>query len=298
MKKSWFFIASILLVLAFGTLFLNGYKTEFFLFRLSRVLMVFFSGAGLCLCAYLFQSLSRNPLSSEYTLGITAASSFLAGVGLLLKFSPVIFSVVGGVSATFLLFLFSSKKNKGDALILAGIALNIVFAAGLSFLNYLSSFKISLSLSRWIFGGFSYYSFNEVFVVAILALGLFITLLFSAPKLLLISISSEYEEILGKKFKLQYLLLLGFSGFFISFVTAFAGPVPFFALLMANLLRFLFKGEPLSTLFSCFFAGGSFLVFLDFTSRSILSSEELPIGILTGILGLPLLFFLLFSKKH
>jgi iron complex transport system permease protein len=266
---------------------------NFYYLRLTRTIMAFLTGAGLTLATYTLQSLTRNPLTSEYTLGISAAASFFASLGFLIKVSPVLFSLAGGILITLFLFLMVRKKLRGSSLILLGIALNIFFASGISFLNYLTSFKVSQSLSRWIFGGLSFYEWHEVGITAAVVFLLFFLIRSQNPKITLISISEIYEEILGRKFKNKYLLILILCGVLISVITTYAGPIPFYALLAANLIRSIFRGNPQKSILYGFFGGGTVLALLDHISRLVSPVEVVPLGVITGIAGIPFLFFLL-----
>lgn len=259
--------------------------------------MAFFTGAGICLTAYLLQNLTRNPLTSEYTLGISAGASFFASLGLILSLSPILFSLMGGVGITFLLFFALKGKIKGTSLILLGIVLNIAFSSGISFINFLTAFKSSQSLSRWIFGGFSFYRWEEVFIVGALAILTLILCIRENPRLTLISISETYEEILGKAFKKKILLLLILSGSFISVSTTFAGPIPFYALLVANFIRQSLGGNPLGGIMVSFTAGGFILAALDTLSRLISPIEEIPLGVITGLAGIPFMTLLLWKER-
>ena len=116
---------------------------------------------------------------------------------------------------------------------------------------------------------------------------LIISFYFYLPKIILISISPVYEEILGKNFKTQITFMVFIIGIFISFLSTFVGPVPFFGLVVSNIIRIIFKSNMIYTFFSLI-ASGSVLVLLDFISKNLLIFEELPIGILTGIVCLPL----------
>lgn len=285
-----------------GALFLLAYpgivmETPFYFLRLSRVFMAFLIGSGLSLTAWFFQSITRNPLTSEYTLGVSAAATFFAGLGFLLGFSSLTWGVMGGVGFSFFLFFVLFKKLSSNALILLGIAFNIFFSSGLMFFNYLTSFKISQNLSRWIFGGFSFYQPHELFLVFMVFLLLIVALFYFAPKIILISVSEIYEEILHKNFKKAFMVLVFLSGVFISLASAYAGPIPFFALLWAHLGRKIFKGNPFKTLIFCGAGGGFILALLDSLSRMINPIEEIPVGISVALFSLPFLFFILLKEK-
>lgn len=288
------FLAAFLLLAAWPGL---ASGQAYYFLRLGRLVTAFLTGSGLALTAYFFQSLTRNPLTSEYTLGVSAASAFFAGLGLVAGFSPAFSGVLGGVGFSFLLFFAAAKRLKSSSLILLGIAFNIFFSSGLIFLNHLTAFKVSQSLSRYVFGGFSFYQIHEILALSLAFVFLAGALFFYAPRLVLISVSEVYEEILGKTFRRPLMVLVLLSGVFISLASAYAGPVPFFALLWANLGRKIFKGNPFKTLFFCATGGGAALAGLDTVSRLLSPVEEIPLGISVALLGLPFLFVLLLKEK-
>ncbi|PKL14899.1 MAG: hypothetical protein CVV50_01970, partial [Spirochaetae bacterium HGW-Spirochaetae-6] len=199
---------------------------------------------------------------------------------------------------TFLLFVLLRKKLSGTLLILLGIILNIFFAAGITFLNYLTSFKVSQALERWIFGGLSFYTFEEVALVGVFALAVFGYGMALLPRLTLVSISEIYETLLGRRFRIQAQGLLLLIGVFISLVTTYTGPIPFLGLLLANFIRFSLKGKPITSFILSFLAGGCLLAWLDTLLRLLWPLEEMPLGIVIGILGLPFLIVLLFQQRQ
>jgi len=295
-------IGILFLLFLIGILFLLAYpgivmQKEIYFLRLSRVTMAFLIGSGLSLTTWFFQSITRNPLTSEYTLGVSAAATFFAGLGFLLGFSSLTWGVMGGVGFSFFLFFVLFKKFSSGSLILLGIAFNIFFSSGLMFFNYLTSFKISQNLSRWIFGGFSFYQPQEILVVFLIFLLLILALFYFAPKIVLLSVSEIYEEFLYKSFKKAFMILVFLSGIFISLASAYAGPIPFFALLWAHLGRKIFKGNPFKTLVFCGGGGGLVLAFLDSASRIINPIEEIPVGLSVALFSLPFLFFVLLKEK-
>jgi len=255
--------------------------------RLTRVIFVFLVGSGISIISFILQSLTRTPLASEYTLGISSGVAFFASIAYILDLNPLFFSIIGGISITTLLVIFIRKRLGSNSFVLIGISLSIFFGSGISFINYITSFKSSQVLSRWIFGSFSFYSWCEIITLIIMYIFLIISFYFYLPKIILISISPVYEEILGKNFKTQITFMVFIIGIFISFLSTFVGPVPFFGLVVSNIIRIIFKSNMIYTFFSLI-ASGSVLVLLDFISKNLLIFEELPIGILTGIVCLPL----------
>ncbi len=287
----------VLLIIFILPLIGKGNLNILYMVRLKRVLMAFFTGAGLCLATYVLQNITRNALTSEYTLGISASAVFFAALGTIVGVSTYFFSMIGGLGVTFFIFLLLKRNLNSQSLILLGIILNIFFASGIVLLNYITAFKSSLSLAHMIFGQFMIYDWSKIIIMLLVVVIMLVLVLLKYPQLTLISISGVYEDILGKSFKKYYMIILIIIGVFISLSITYSGPIPFYALLLANMVRFKTGGNPLNSIFLVFLLGGILLAAMDTIAKVITSFEEFPLGVITGIIGLPFIGVMLYKKR-
>jgi len=285
------------LVLVFFYIFYPIANTLIYNIRLNRLIFVFTVGGGLSISSFILQSITRNQLASEYTLGITSGVAFFASIAYVININPFVVSLISGFLITFFLVFFVRKRLDSNSFIITGIALGIFFGTGISFINYITGFRSSQALSRWIFGSFSVYTYSETIIISLAFIFLLFVFYINLPKIILISVSHIYEEILGVRFKKNIVLIIFAIGVFTSFSSSFVGPIPFYALVIANIVRILFKSDINNTVFYLFFSG-FILVFLDFISKNIFFYEEVPIGILTGLICLPLVFISLFKIRY
>lgn len=274
--------------------------------RLPRVVLALLGGGLLAATGAAFQALFRNPLAEPYTLGI--ASGAALGAAAVFTVSPGgwggslplagLAAFAGAVAATVVVLILGSSSRVGShGLLLAGVAVALTCQALILFLQYLADATETLRMVRWMMGGLGVVGYAEVLWVAPWALGVVLFLLFWRRELDLVLAGDEMAEgrgvsIRGLRIKLLTVVSLGVGA-----LVAVAGPIGFVGLVVPHLLRGWIGASHRFLLPACFLGGAAFLVLCDLASRTLLAPAELPVGIVTALLGGPFFLWVLWKGR-
>ena len=282
-------------------------KNIIFKIRIPRSLLVMFSGFVLAGSGCVFQGFFRNSLAEPGVLGISSGATLGAVLSLLLptfftfKFiqSIALFAFLGAIISGIIIFLLSLKSNSftsSSSVILTGTALGTFFSSITSII-LLSKQNQLHSIYVWLLGSFSGKGWNE-FYFLILPFCISIILIFVSGKFLdLLSVGEISAQTLGLDIKKTRLLVLITGAIGVSSSVCAGGTIGFVGLICPHIIRSLFSSKhkyliPLSILF-----GGILLLLSDILARVLISPIELPVGVITSLLGAPFFISLIFSKK-
>lgn len=274
----------------------------FWQLRLPRVLLALLAGAGLAVSGLAFQTLFRNELAEPYTLGIATGAALGAvlslrveEMGLLLGMPLVsLASFLGAIGATALVVgLAWRRQGSTGTLLLAGIAVSLSCSALILFLQYLSDSTQTFRMVRWMMGGLSVVGYGEVLWTAPWVLGGAAVLLALRWDLNLLLTGEELAASRGVDLVRLRLRVLGVSALMIGALVAVAGPIGFVGLMVPHMLRRWVGHDHLFLAPACLLGGGAFLAICDVAARTVMSPAELPVGVLTALLGGPFFLWLL-----
>jgi iron complex transport system permease protein len=280
----------------------------FWQLRLPRVLLALLAGAGLAVSGLGFQTLFRNDLAEPYTLGVASGAALGAVVALRLDAAesllglPLIApaSFAGALCATALvvgLGLRRGQRSSTSTLLLAGIAVSLSCSAIILFLQYLSDSTQTFRMVRWMMGGLAVVGYGEVLWVAPWVLGGSLVLLLLRWDLNLLLTGEELAASRGVDLvRLRHKVLL-VTSLMIGALVAVAGPIGFVGLMVPHILRRWVGYDHLYLAPACVLGGGAFLVFCDLAARTLMSPAELPVGVLTALLGGPFFLWLLVLRR-
>ena len=268
--------------------------------RIPRVISAILVGAALALCGVVFQSVFRNPMADSYVLGVSSGASFFVGLGFVLGISfadvslPVV-AFIGAMMTTILLFAISRKNTA--SLLLTGIALNFFLSALTTLTIYLSNRQAD-NILFWTLGSLGSSSWTRVLILlSVLAVASVITGSNStAMDLLLMDDSTAISS--GVDVKKTRIILLAVASVVTATVVCFCGIIGFVGLMSPHFVRLLVgpKHRPLLPL--SMLMGSAILLFSDIVCRFAIAPSELPIGIITSVLGAPVFLTLLRRKRH
>ncbi|MFL6199096.1 MAG: FecCD family ABC transporter permease [Thermoanaerobaculia bacterium] len=274
----------------------------FWQLRLPRVLLALLAGAGLAVSGLAFQTLFRNELAEPYTLGIATGAALGAVLSLRLEEMGVLLgmplvslaSFAGAIGATALVVgLASRRKGNTGTLLLAGIAVSLSCSALILFLQYLSDSTQTFRMVRWMMGGLSVVGYGEVLWTAPWVLGGAAVLLALRWDLNLLLTGEELAASRGVDLVRLRLRVLGVSSLMIGALVAVAGPIGFVGLMVPHMLRRWVGHDHLFLAPACLLGGGAFLAVCDVAARTVMAPAELPVGVLTALLGGPFFLWLL-----
>jgi iron complex transport system permease protein len=280
----------------------------FFVARLPRVVAAAIVGAGLSLSGVVFQALLRNPLAAPDTLGISAGASLGAMLVLtvnadfrLLGVSSVpLATFAGAVGALAIMFVLSLAKRRGSSstvLLLAGIAISALLAAAGRFIQYLADVTETFRTVQWLMGSLDVGSYAPI-VASLVPFGLACVGFISLPRVLdLISLGDAAAEARGVDVVRTERVALVSASLSTGAAVSLGGPVLFVGIIVPHIVRRLVGADhrlvlPASALF-----GATFLIVCDLVGRTIVAPVEMPVGIITAIIGGPFFLWLLFRGR-
>jgi iron complex transport system permease protein len=278
----------------------------FLLARLNRILFGALAGGSLAVAGGVFQAILRNSLATPFTLGVASGSSFGAVLAIWLGLQITVLGIplvpvaafLGALMTIGLVFLIARTRRTLPTftLLLAGVTLNFVFAALILLIHYASTFTETFLMVRWMMGGLSDVGYDLLLKTAppiLIAVGV---LLWHAPAFNLLATGEDWATTRGVD--VERLKKTGFiaGSLLTGLVTAVTGPIGFVGLIVPHALRLAGSSDHRVLIPGAFFAGGAFLVLCDTAARTILAPTELPVGVLTALLGGP--FFILLLKRR
>jgi iron complex transport system permease protein len=272
--------------------------------RLPRVLLAALAGATLSLGGLVFQAILRNPLAEPYILGISGGSAIGAIIGILLGLSRfpgvALFAFCGSMATIILVLVIASVRLslKQDSLILAGVMVNAFCSSVIMFLLSLTHDARLHNILFWLMGDLSMADANQVLVLAASLVPCFVLLLLFARPMNLLLLGEEMAASMGVNVRLVSLVLVVVSSFMISATVCQSGLLGFVGLVTPHLLRLLFGSDHRILVPACILGGGAYLVWCDLLARFLPAQGEVPVGVITAMIGAPLFIFLLQRSRR
>lgn len=267
--------------------------------RLPRILLAALAGAGLSAAGCAFQSLFANPLATPDTLGVASGASFGAALGLLLGFDMLgvqCFSLLMGGAAVTLTWLAGSGKARGlSTIVLSGIMMGSLFTALVSLVKFVADEESQLpAITYWLMGGLNHASYETLLLGAPpILLGMLILFLLRW-RMNLLPLSEDEARASGVNISLMRGITVVCATMITASCVSMCGQVGWVGLLIPHMCRMKFGSNHLSLLPASISLGAVFLIVVDTVARSA-SAQEIPISILTAIIGAP--FFIILMRK-
>ncbi|MEF2229825.1 MAG: iron ABC transporter permease [Pseudodesulfovibrio sp.] len=266
--------------------------------RLPRALAALLVGAGLSISGAAFQGLFRNPLVGPSILGVAQGAGFGAALGLLLGgslFSVNAFAFVFGIAAV-ACSCFIARRNTAKSmlmLVLSGIVMGAVFTALISLVKYVADPEDKLpTIVYWLMGGLSGVGYREVaFAAPVIGVGVAVLLLLRW-RINILSLDDEMARSLGENTRLLRLVIIGAATIITATCVSIAGIVGWVGLLVPHIARMLFGPNHSVLLPASLSIGACYLLLIDGIARTVISAE-IPLSILTALLGAPFFAWLL-----
>ncbi len=267
--------------------------------RLPRILLAALAGAGLSVAGCAFQSLFANPLATPDTLGVASGASFGAVLGLLFGLKLLgaqAMALAFGLAAVGLTQLAGWKKHTSRvSVVLAGIMIGSLFSALISLVKYVADPESQLpAITYWLMGGLQSAGFKNLALGAPWILGGIVILFLLRWRLNLLPLSDEEARTSGANIRLLRAVTILCATAITASCVSMCGQVGWVGLLVPHICRMKFGNNHLSLLPASASLGACFLILVDTLARSVTASE-IPISILTAILGAP--FFLLLMRR-
>lgn len=289
-----------------GSEITNLNEKIFIQIRLPRVIMGVFVGAALAVGGVLMQALFRNPIVEPGLVGTSSGAAFGAALYFVLGATfqlnlgewtlPIAACLGGTVSTALVFYLSQSKRNNKSSvvsLLLTGIAINALFLSGVGFLSYIARDPQARSITFWNLGTLSgSYWEGLYFVVSVTVVCLFLSLRYS-KQLNALMLGEEEAQLLGVSIGQLKMKVLFLNVIMVAVATAFVGIIGFVGLIVPHLLRMLHGSNNRFLIWAGALLGALVLTASDLAARLLISPAELPIGIVTSVIGVPVFIVLL-----
>ena len=278
----------------------------FWSIRVPRTSGAFVCGATLALCGMVFQSMFKNDLATPYTLGVSSGAAM--GAVLAIKFFSGIASAVPVTQITSFLcafltvvFIYSAgrikKRFDTGFLLLAGVAVNFICSGLILFIQYIASGSESSRMIHWMMGSLDFTGFSTVLKVLPAFLVMIFVSLFFHRELDLMRIDSDIAVTRGVNMNRVGNILLFTVSLAVAVVVSQVGPIGFIGM-MAPHIAGRFVGRKHNILaFASLFAGGCILMLSDAVSRTVIAPSEIPVGVVTSLVGGPFFLFILIRSR-
>lgn len=275
------------------------------LIRLPRVIFAILVGVALASSGAVYQGLFRNPLVSPDILGVSSGAAVGASIAIISDFNNLGVQLMAfgfGLSAVFLVVFISSAIAKGRInlliMVLTGVVISSLFGAMSSLMKFLADSEDKLpEITFWLMGSLArtggYENLTVLFIVVCVAL---IPLFLLRYKLNALCFGEEEARAMGLNVKIYNLIIIVCATLLTATCVAFCGIVGWVGLVVPHIVRFIVGANFLTLLPASMLVGGLFLLVVDTFARSLLASE-IPLGVITSLLGAPLFIYLLYKSK-
>ena len=266
--------------------------------RMPRIILAILTGAGLGMSGAAFQGLFSNPLATPDTLGVAAGASFGAALGILLGLDGAAIQLMAfglGLAAVAAVYLIGGTRKDGSLvmIVLSGLVVSALFQALVSGVKYIADPQDQLpAITFWLMGSLSTASYKEVRIGAPLILAGMLALFLLRWRINALTLQEDEARALGIPVrKLRALVILA-STLVTASVVSMCGQVSWVGLLVPHVARMLLGNNHRHVVPACFFIGAIFMILIDTLART-LTAAEIPISILTAVIGAPMFIVLL-----
>ena len=280
----------------------------FWRIRIPRVVISFIAGSSLAISGMAFQSMFRNSLATPFTLGVSSGAAFGAAlyVKLGLVFSllgitgQTLFAFAGAILSIGLVYILS-KIKKGfsvGTMLLAGVAINFFFSSLILFIQFVSDFSSSYRIIRWLMGGFEIIGYSDIYNILPFIIVGTIIIIFLSTELNLLSLGEDIAISRGVSITKVKNILFFATSLMVSGVISVVGPIGFVGMMVPHISRLIIGSDHKNLSLLNILLGGAFLVLCDTLSRILIAPAEIPVGVITALLGGPFFIWLLIKSSN
>jgi len=274
--------------------------------RFPRIVMGLAVGAALAVAGSVMQAIFGNPLAEPGVVGVSsgaalgAAAAIVFGVTALGSWSIALFAFVGGLLATLLVYFVSRANGRTEVvtLLLTGIAINAFAGAGLAFLLFVGDTASREQITFWQLGSLNGSLWREVGIVApIMVVGLVAAVLLGRQYDLL-ALGERNARHLGVNVEALRIGSIVLVALLTGVAVAFCGIIAFVGLVVPHVIRMAIGPSHRPLIIASAVGGGALISFADLIARTVVPGADLPIGMLTSLIGGPFFFYLLFRQRR
>ena len=261
--------------------------------RLPRIIMACLCGAGLALAGITLQTITQNRMADPHLLGISSGAVLGAviatlHIGEVLGVYTLPIAAFSGslIAAVLIAFLYQkTPMRNGTQLLMSGVALSFIFMSTANLALFLGDHRTGHQVIFWMLGGLGASRWSYLLIPFVVCIASFIYLKLHAKQLNALLLGDETAKSLGIHVERFRLILFIISALITSSLVAHTGAIGFVGLMIPHIGRYLIGGNLKDLLPFTAILGGLFLIWIDVLTRLLISPEELPIGIITGLIG-------------
>ena len=275
--------------------------------RLPRLLAAALLGGALSVSGFLLQTFFANPIAGPFVLGISSGAKLVValvmilflGKGLFMGSATMIVAAFAGsmLSMGFVLVI-AKRIRQMSVLVVCGVMISYICSAVTDFVVTFADDANIVNLHNWSMGSFSGTTWDQVRVITVVVLPVFVLAFCMAKPISAYQLGEEYARSLGvnvKRFRAELILL---SSVLSACVTTFAGPVSFVGIAVPQLVKRLFgTAKPIVVIPGCFLGGAVFCLFSDLIARTLFAPTELSISSVTAVFGAPVVIWIMIRRK-
>ncbi|MBO4345809.1 MAG: iron ABC transporter permease [Victivallales bacterium] len=279
----------------------------FWRMRVPRVLLAFAAGAVLSLGGMVFQSLFRNSLATPYTLGVSGGAAL--GVAAALRFGATttllgqgisgISAFVGAVIVTLLVFGVCRlrRRRTPEDMLLAGVAVSILCSNAIILLQYIGDESRLFQTMRWMMGSVTVTGYRQTIAMLALCIVPVVLIILHAKEMDLLQVGGDFAASRGVAVSRSRNILFISVSFMVAVVVSVCGPIGFIGMICPHICRRIYGASHSTLAPASLMFGGAFLVACDAIARCAAAPTELPVGIITAMLGCPFFLWLIYRGR-
>ncbi|MFZ5351576.1 MAG: FecCD family ABC transporter permease [Bacillota bacterium] len=274
--------------------------------RMPRVLLAGLIGAGLAAVGTVMQGIFKNPLVDSYTLGMSAGAALGAvisivggiGAGVFGLAATGVFAFIGSISTLLFVYGLAYKGNRSSSntLLLAGVAVSYFLASLISFMMMLNHNKIQ-HIVFWTMGSIGTATWSKVVFGAVTIMPGIILLLFFSRELNIMTMGEEAAQHLGVHTARVKAMMLVIGSIIVGGVVSTGGTIGFVGLIAPHIVRFIAGSDNRRVIPNAALLGAILVIISDTIGRTIIQPAEIPVGVMTSIMGGPFFIYLLRKQK-
>jgi iron complex transport system permease protein len=274
--------------------------------RFPRIVMALFVGAALAVAGAVMQAIFGNPLAEPGVVGVSsgaalgAATAIVLGASVLGGAGIALFAFAGGLVATLLVYVVSRAGGRTEVvtLLLTGIAVNAIAQAGIAFVLFVADTASREQIVFWQLGSIAGSLWSQVAIVAsVTVVGVLLSFSF-ARRYDLLSLGERNARHLGVNVERLRVISIVLVAMLTGVAVAFTGIIAFVGLVVPHIIRMIIGPAHRGLILASAVGGGALLVLADLMTRTLVAGAELPIGMLTSLVGGPFFFWLLDRQRR
>ena len=271
--------------------------------RFPRVMLATLVGAGLSLGGLVFQDILRNPLAEPYVLGVSGGAAVGAIIGIMMglaAFPGTALTAFAGSMATLVIVIWLPLRQAvlhREMILLAGVMINALCGAAIMFMVSMSTDARLHRILYWLMGDLAGAASTEVLAVGLALLPCFLIIFFLSHRMNLLLLGQDMAQTMGVNVRRLVLTLLTVTSLMVGLIVSMSGLVGFVGLVIPHTLRLWLGADHRVLVPACILGGGAYLTICDLLARMLPQQGELPVGVVTALIGAPMFIFFLFRSK-